>query len=290
MKPYILYILFLFQFSVYAQFTATDSITKFKFTLHKTTEVDGRQGVCVDKDNYYVSGSKELFKYSRDGKLLLKNSSPFKDIKMEINHFGDIDIYNGRIYSGIEYFKDGVGVNQCIGIYNTEKLELEKVIILDAATEQKEVSGIAIDAKHNLFWLTDWTDGNCVYKYDLETGNYLGKIIFNPAAKFQQGVLAIDNYLLVTSDDGDAETGESDNLYAIVKNGSSVKTQIPVCIKKFNDVKREGEIEGLTYDPYADELLVLFNRGARIIKGMPKGFYEGYEKEIHEIYHYKIKE
>ena len=28
----------------------------------------------------------------------------------------------------------------------------------------------------------------------------------------------------------------------------------------------------------------LLNRGARIIKGMPSGFYDGYDKEIHELY------
>ena len=29
--------------------------------------------------------------------------------------------------------------------------------------------------------------------------------------------------------------------------------------------------------------------GARIIKGMPSGFYDGYTEEIHEVYIYDIK-
>ena len=36
--------------------------------------------------------------------------------------------------------------------------------------------------------------------------------------------------------------------------------------------------------PQTDELLVLANRGSRIVLGMVKGFYPGYDKELHEVY------
>ena len=46
----------------------------------------------------------------------------------------------------------------------------------------------------------------------------------------------------------------------------------------------------LLHDPATDDLLVLANRGARIVLGMPRGFYPGYDREIHEIYVYeKVK-
>lgn len=41
-------------------------------------------------------------------------------------------------------------------------------------------------------------------------------------------------------------------------------------------------------DPKTGELLVLFNRGSRIVLGMVKGFYPGYDKEISEVYRYKM--
>lgn len=287
---YILSILILSLLPVlaYSQFISTADINDYEFILVKRTEVDGRQGVCADSNYYYVSGSKDLYKYERNGKPVCSNKQPFANIKTELNHFGDIDICNGYIYSGLEYFKDGVGLNISLGIYNADDLSLLNIVSVDSASGQKEVSGIAIDARHGVFWLSDWTDGSRLYKYDLETGKYLDKITLEPKALYQQGVLSIDNYLLVTSDDGDAENNESDNLYAVDKHTAAAQNTKPVLIKKFNDVIKEGEIEGLTYDKYSDELLVLFNRGARIIKGMPKGFYPGYEKEIHEIYHYKI--
>jgi hypothetical protein len=40
----------------------------------------------------------------------------------------------------------------------------------------------------------------------------------------------------------------------------------------------------VTFDVAAGELVVLSNRGARIVLGMPSGFYPGYDREIHEIY------
>ena len=51
---------------------------------------------------------------------------------------------------------------------------------------------------------------------------------------------------------------------------------------------KQGEIEGLTFDKEANNLLLLYNRGARIVLGMPKGFYDGYDREISEVFIYSI--
>lgn len=53
---------------------------------------------------------------------------------------------------------------------------------------------------------------------------------------------------------------------------------------------RQGEIEGLTFDKESGRLLVLYNRGARIVLGMPKGFYEGYDREISEVFSYRMSD
>ena len=58
--------------------------------------------------------------------------------------------------------------------------------------------------------------------------------------------------------------------------------------KAFDEVLRQGEIEGLCVDPSTGDLLLLYNRGAHIVLGMTKGLYPGYDKEIHEIYRYAM--
>jgi len=47
------------------------------FELIRVIEVDGRQGVAVDENRYYVSSSAALYVYDKDGELLLSNDEPF---------------------------------------------------------------------------------------------------------------------------------------------------------------------------------------------------------------------
>ena len=50
----------------------------------------------------------------------------------------------------------------------------------------------------------------------------------------------------------------------------------------------ESEIEGISFDRDNEKMLISYNRGARIVLGMPKGFYQGYDREIHEIFAYDM--
>ena len=59
--------------------------------------------------------------------------------------------------------------------------------------------------------------------------------------------------------------------------------------RAFDDVIKQGEIEGLTFDEYKGQFLLLYNRGAKIVAGMPKGFYDGYTEEIHEVFVYEVR-
>ena len=60
--------------------------------------------------------------------------------------------------------------------------------------------------------------------------------------------------------------------------------------RTFDDVTMQGEIEGLSFDRDNRRLLVSYNRGAQVVLGMPLGFYEGYEEEIHEVFVYDMRE
>ena len=100
---------------------------------------------------------------------------------------------------------------------------------------------------------------------------------------WMQGVAYYNGNLYVTADDGDADKKQADHMYKIDISTGKISLE-----KTFNDVTFQGEIEGLTFDKDRKEFLLLYNRGARIIKGMPSGFYEGYDKEIHEVFVYKM--
>jgi hypothetical protein len=91
----------------------------------------------------------------------------------------------------------------------------------------------------------------------------------------------------VTCDDGDADEDAPDHLYRVTPSADGTEATVRL-EKSFDDVTRQGEIEGLTFDRESGQLLLLYNRGARIVLGMPKGFYEGYTEEIHEVFVYDV--
>ncbi len=265
----------------------SDDSSVYSYGLKRVFEVEGRQGITTDGQYYYVSGSKTLYKYSKDVKLLLKNEEPFINLEKPADHIGDIDVYNGEIFAGCETFIDGRVINIQIAIYDSKTLRYKRSIDFNPDSGQEEVSGITVDTDSKVVWMTDWVDGSHIYQYDLRSGVYIGKLHLQPAPQYQQGIFYWDGDLYITADDGDAEYDEHDHMYRVEIDPSETATQV-ILEKTFTEVKRTGEIEGLTMDSTTDELLVLFNRGARIILGMPKGFYPGYDREIHEVYVYDM--
>ncbi len=252
--------------------------------------VAGRQGICTEEGRYWVSGSSTLEKYDSNWNLVAENTEPFEGYDLEVNHIGDIDVYNNELYLGVEYFMDGEGKNIQVAVYDGDTLELKRVFPFRSDTGQLECSGIAVDSDSRTVYMTSWIDDESseyLYMYDLDTGDYTGKVKMQPGLKWLQGIACYEGSLYVTSDDGDADDNAPDHMYRVdvSKSGDTGKVSLE---KTFDDVTKQGEIEGLTFDKDSGQLLLLYNRGAKIVAGMPMGFYEGYREEIHEVYVYDI--
>ena len=314
-----------------------------EYRLKKVVEVPGRQGIAADKDYFYVSDTRGLYKFDRNWKLvkervqtkdaktgkfidpLFNNPDPAKGCA---NHFGDIDVYDGKIYTGNEYFNLGRGVNISVDIYDANTLQYVESIPWRPESGQVEVSGVAVDRERNLVWLSDWVDSRYVYAYSLETKQYYTKVQCRPEPYWCQGIFVVDGTMLLAADDGESTYHIADNVYKMDITGApytglvdgtepvkdtpwSVKTDKAgkvvkrtgkiaggamggrvELLREMTDFRRAGEIEGLCIDPVTDDLLVLNNRGTQIILGMSQGPFanEGYTKEIHEVYIYeKVK-
>ncbi len=273
------------------QISSEDDTTLCKpvhsYSFKRVFEVEGRQGIATDGKFYYVSGSKLLYKYDKDGKLLLTNKDPFANFDKPANHIGDIDVFNGEIFAGCETFVDGRGTNIQIAIYDAETLQYKRSMDWNPDSGQVEVSGLTVDTDRKTVWMTDWVNGSYIYQYEVASGKYVGKLHLQPVPQYQQGIFYWDDYLYITADDGDAEYDEPDHSYSVKIDTKATAMQVAL-EKTFTEFKRTGEIEGLTVDPETGEFLVLFNRGTRVILGMPKGFYPGYDREIHEVYVYEM--
>ena len=261
------------------------------YELKNAIEVNGRQGVCSEGGYFWVSGSKMLAKYDKDWNLIALNDIPFEGYEIEVNHIGDIDVYNNELYIGAEYFMDGVGTNIQIAIYDADTLKLKRTFPFEESSGQLECSGITIDTDRKIVWMCSWVgeeSGRYLYKYDLETGRYLGKVHMQMPPQWIQGIAYFKGSIYITADDGTADDKEPDHLYrTTIKDGDTYC--IVTLERTFDDVIMQGEIEGLTFDRTNNRLLILYNRGARIVLGMPQGFYEGYDHEISEVFVYDIK-
>jgi hypothetical protein len=266
-------------------------IPAHSYELKDSHEVNGRQGVCAENGTYWVSGSKTLAKYDSNWNLIALNEDPFKGYEIEVNHIGDIDVCNNELYIGAEYFMDGVGTNIQIAVYDGDTLELKRTFPFEESSGQLECSGIAVDTDSGTVWMCSWVgeeSGRYLYKYDLESGAYLGKVHMQMPPQWVQGMAYYKGSFYLTADDGTADDNEPDHLYrTTIKDG---ETYCTVTLERtFDDVTKQGEIEGLTFDRNNGTLLLLYNRGARIVLGMPQGFYEGYDHEISEVFVYGIK-
>ena len=260
------------------------------YQLTKTVEVDGRQGVAAENGCYWISGSTTLSKYDRDWNLVATNEAPFeRGYDLEVNHIGDIDVYNNEVYCGVELFVDGVASNIQIAVYDGDTLELKRTFNFVQDSGQDECSGICVNPDTKTVTMCSWTDtGDHVYNYDLETGNYLGKVRLSPSPKWIQGVAYHQGAYYLTADDGDANDDAPDHVYRFELVDGASEAQVELS-RTLDDVRRPGEIEGLSFDEDTGEMLVLYNRGAVIEQGMPVGFYDGYDHEIHEVYVYRTK-
>lgn len=297
------------------------------YTLKKIVPVEGRQGIAADSSYYYVSDTKAIYKYDKDWNLIASNKSPFMHPEIA-NHFGDIDVYNGNIYCGIEKFEYGRGYNIAVSIYDAETLEWKQDLPWSPESGQVEVSGIAVDKDKNMVWMSDWVDSRYVYCYDLSTGKYHTKMQCAPTPYWCQGIAIAEGKMIFAADDGEAAYNIPDNLYICelgevpytgLVEGEEVVRDTPFSVllddkgkpvmrkglvasgaqkgkirhfREMSDFKRAGEIEGLTIDPVSGDLLVLNNRGTRIVLGMSQGPLtdEGYTSEIHEVYVYSPAE
>ncbi len=265
-------------------------LPKYTYTLIDSHQVQGRQGIACDGKYYYVSGSKTLAKYDKKWNLIKIDKDPFREYKIAANHFGDIDVYNGEIYCGSENFMDGVGKDIQITIHDANTLEFKRAFAFAPDSGQVECSGITVNTDEKTVWMCSWVgdeSGRHIYEYDLDTATFLRKVNLQAPPYWVQGMFYWDGSMFLTADDGDADLKDPDCLWRVDfgKNDRKART---IRERAFTDVTFQGEIEGLSVDPKTNEFLLLYNRGSRIILGMVRGFYPGYDKEISEVFRYKM--
>ena len=269
---------------------AKKMLPKATYKVESVHQVEGRQGVASEGDYFWVSGSKTLAKYDKNWNLIEINKNPFEGYSIPSNHIGDIDVYNNEIYVGAENFMDGVGKDIQIAIHDADTLKLKRTFSFEPSSGQEECSGICVNPDTQTVWMCSWVgeeSGRYLYEYDLKTGKYLRKVHLQCPPQWVQGIAYYNGSFYLTADDGTADEIEPDHVYRVdIQPGASNATV--VLERTLDDVTFQGEIEGITFNKAKKQMLVHYNRASRIVLGMVKGFYPGYDKEISEVFCYDI--
>ena len=263
---------------------------KQNYRLREAHEVCGRQGIAAFGSDFIVSGSTTLSRYDKDWNVSAHNAAPFAvGFAQQVNHIGDIDVFGGEIFCGVELFLDGVASNIQIAIYDAGTLEFKRAFPFAPESGQTECSGITVNPDDRTVWMSSWADGDSgryLYQYDLASGAYLRRVHLHAVPQWIQGVAYHDGAFYLTADDGDADFDEPDHIYRCVISPDATHCAVFEELA-LDEVKKQGEIEGLAFTEDPRRLLVLYNRGAHIVRGMPVGFYPGYDREVHEVYVYE---
>ena len=260
----------------------------FTYTQEEAREVGGRQGVACENGAYWVSGNNVLARYDKDWKLAATNANPFADLTLKADHLGDIDVYNGEVYACADARSGGAAADLQIAVYDAQTLTPARAYAIDAQSGQKDCSGIAVDPDTQSIWTCSWTDGESgryLYRYSLETGEYIGKIHLQASPQWLRGIAYYKGYLYMAADDGTADLGEPDHIYRWRVDPDSTDACVTL-ERTLDDVETVGEVGGLSFDKTEKKLLVICNRGAQIEQGAAKELYEGYDREIHEVFVY----
>ena len=265
-----------------------------QYRLKKIIPVAGRQGVAIDDKYYYVSDTRVLYKYTKDGQMVMKNDKPFQKPELA-NHFGDIDVWKGEIYTGNEKFEYGRGYNIMIDIFDAETLQYKRSLPWAPESGQVECSGLAVDRERNMVWISDWVDSRYVYftSDDGESTFHIADNIYIADISELPYTGLVDGTEVVKDTPFSVQLDKKGNVVKRTgKIAGGAKAGYVKLFREMTDFKRAGEIEGLAIDPTNDDLVVLNNRGTQIILGMSQGPFkeEGYTGEVHELYIYeKVK-
>ncbi len=136
------------------------------------------QGLASDKNgNFWFAANQTLLKTSSD--FSEENTHNPEAIPAElrsysINHIGDIDYYNGKIYAPMEDGNDYK--NPFIGIFNAETLVFEKALPLARSQQNDGIPWITVDNDKARIISSVYRNAKKIYFYENNLYFYLPSI------------------------------------------------------------------------------------------------------------------
>jgi hypothetical protein len=195
------------------------------------------QGVATDGTYWYFSSTlgNYLLTYLDKtnlsfGTVLLKSGAIPTSLYLSdgSSHIGDIDVYNGTLYAGVE---DSSGYNHPkVVLYDTATLTMGTVYSIPYALQTAGVPWVSVDGPRGFFYLAEWNPTTQLNRFALATGVYVDSLPFTPPAGVTlgriQGTKVFEGSLYLATDfagkdiyKANLETGTVMRLFSVATTG-----------------------------------------------------------------------
>lgn len=182
----------------------------FDLVETSSTDLNSHQGVCFDGTHYYTTDTNAIHKWDTGWNLIASNTNPIAATGLSgalgLNHCGDPDVKDGRLYVPIERWPlSGGQYNAHIAVFDPSDLSF--IEAFDISTANHEAASVAYCDDDDLLYVVDF-DGNdsTIYKYDPTDGSARGTLTTSRAITSRQGITWWKGYFWISGDSSNGAT------------------------------------------------------------------------------------
>lgn len=207
--------------------------------------LDRGQGITNDgAGHFYFAANQKLIRTKADYTTIEEhNSSPFTAElrRINANHIGDIDYFEGKIYAPIE---DGRAYKHpVLAVYNAQTLQLETFAEVATNWQPDGVPWVAVDKEKKQLISAQYSNTTRINIYDMQTFKQVKQVELSHMISSIQGGKVRNGFLYMTANN------DKPNSFALYK----MNLQDGQIEKVFVMDSAVTEIEGLTFETRGTE-------------------------------------
>lgn len=179
--------------------------------VNRSPDINAHQGIATDKNYFYLFHTDSIKKTDKNWNEMDNNRDVLSEIGDKINHLGDGDYHDGKLYVPVEYWDNYDNFRlQHIAVWNAS--DLSYIGKHDISDQNHEVAGITVDSIY--IYIVSFYNGTAIWKYNLSNFSYAGCISLSKNIKNIQGITKKDDHFYIS---------QENCLYKVSPTGTIVK-------------------------------------------------------------------
>jgi hypothetical protein len=199
-----------------------------------------QQGWATDGTYNYTFDTRVIYKRNNDApwSAVTYNASPFTGLTPGVDHLGDGEYYNGKLYLPVENYGYAGGCTfmyQTLAVYSATVSGLPLVNSRNIVADGHEVSAVAVVPSQNALYVSSFCDGSKLWIYDMNTLTLTGTLPLSVNIPQIQGLSynAASNSLFMSAD-----TNWGGEIYQVSLAGA---------VTPVYQIMTKGEVEGIDF-------------------------------------------